>query len=308
MNPCDLCGGTDSQFLGITYNVALRSDDHPYELRQCRGCGCIFTDMSRVGVATDYYTDGYYSFRPYGTKRAQDGQVRVERPEKLLDVGCGSGEWLFQQQLQGHEVWGLDADARAVEAARAHGLRAVREFSELPDGYFDWVRLSHVLEHTASPTEMMQAVGRKLTPGGRMEILVPNADGAKFRELMPVSRVTDVPRHLYFFSEATLRRLLRKTGFTVELITHVNVNWVVNLREVVGDTRRLLMHRRKAKEPLPRTLGLLGKILKVHLSPTTRAGVRKDWLYARAHMLADTSDDPGQPGKGGWMQPDSQVW
>ncbi|MHA7630724.1 class I SAM-dependent methyltransferase [Corallococcus sp. M7] len=282
MTPCDLCGGTDSQLLGISYNVAQRADGHPYELRQCRDCDCIFTDTSRVSATTDYYTDDYYSFRSYDTRPDRHGQARAERPEKVLDVGCGSGEWLFHQQLQGHEAWGLDADARAVEAARAHGLRAVREFHELPDGYFDRVRLSHVLEHAPSPTQMMREVCRKLAPGGRMELLVPNADGAKFRELMPVSRVTDVPRHLYFFSEATMRRLLQKTGFDIESITPVNVDWTVNLRELVGDTRRLLMHRDKAGEPLPRTLALLGRIVKVHLSPTARTGQRKDWLCAFA--------------------------
>jgi SAM-dependent methyltransferase len=284
VNVCDLCDGTEFQSLGVIYNVALRSDGHPYELQTCRACGCIRTDMSRVSATTDYYTDSYYSFQGDSAKAIPTGVARVASPEKLLDVGCGSGAWLFQQQLRGHEVWGLDADARAVQAARANGLRAVSEFSDLPDGYFDLIRLSHVLEHTRSPTEMMQAVHRKLAPGGRMELLVPNAEGAKFRELLPVSRTTDVPRHLYFFSEATMRRLLQKTGFDIETLTHVNVDWVVNLRELVGDTRRLLMHRDKAKEPLPQSLKLFGRILRIHLSPTARTGVRKDWLFARAHL------------------------
>lgn len=282
MNSCDLCGSTDFKALGSVYNVMLRSDTHPYELRQCLGCGCIRTDTSQASTETDYYTDGYYSFQPYGAKASQSAPARVARPEKILDVGCGSGEWLFHEKLRGHEVWGLELDARAVQVARDHGLRVVREFSELPDGYFDLVRLSHVLEHAPSPTGMMQAVRGKLAPGGRTEILVPNAEGAKFRELMTVNRVTDVPRHLYFFSEATMRRLLQKTGFDIERIQHVNVDWVLNLREIVGDTRRLLVHRDKAKEPLSRSLRLLGKILNVHLSPIARTGVRKDWLYVRA--------------------------
>lgn len=284
VNRCDLCGGTESQPFGVVYNVMLRSDGHPYQLRQCRGCGCITTDASQASTSTDFYTDGYYSFQPYDAKAAQKQPERVARPEKLLDVGCGSGEWLFHEKLRGHEVWGLEVDARAVEVAKAHGLNVVRDFSELPDGYFDQVRLSHVLEHTPSPTEMMQAVKRKLAPGGRMEILVPNAEGAKFRKLMPVSRVTDVPRHLYFFSEATMRLLLQKTGYDIETITPVNVSWSTNLREIVGDTRRLLVHRAKAHEPLSRSLRLLGRILEVHLSPLARTGARKDWLYARAHL------------------------
>ena len=282
MNRCDLCGGTESRSVGVIYNVMLRSDDNPYELRQCRGCGCISTDTIWASTSTDYYTDGYYSFQPYGATAAQKQPERVAQPEKILDVGCGSGEWLFNKKLRGHEVWGLEVDARAVEVAKAHGLNVVRDFSELPDGYFDMVQLSHVLEHTRSPTEMLQAVKSKLAPSGRMEIFVPNAEGAKFRELMPVSRVTDVPRHLHFFSAANMRLLLQKTGYDIDTITHVNVSWAINLREIIGDTRRLLVHGQKAREPLSRSLRLFGRILEVHLSPLARMGTRKDWLYARA--------------------------
>ena len=87
-----------------------------------------------------------------------------------------------------------------------------------------------------------------------------------------------------FFSAATMRLLLQKTGYNIEAITPVNVSWSTNLREIVGDTRRLLVHRAKAHEPLSRSLRLLGRILEVHLSPLARTGARKDWLYARAHL------------------------
>jgi SAM-dependent methyltransferase len=267
----------------------LRANAHRYHLEQCLRCGCVFTDVSEAPPGQDYYTGHYYSFRPYDPKQVEAWKasaVPAARPERILDVGCGSGEWLFRQQLQGHEVWGVEIDERAVKAARANGLQVFRDFAGVPDGHFDFIRLSHVLEHTRTPTRMMRAVKDKLAPGGRVELLVPNADSAKFSKLLPVSKLTDVPRHLCFFSAATMRRLLEKIGFQVELIEPVNVSWRINLRETLGDMRRLVIHAGKSKAAPLTVLSLLKDILWIHLGPAARTGVRKDWLLARATVPA----------------------
>lgn len=77
------------------------------------------------------------------------------RKGRLLDVGCGSGEFLAQMRELGWDVFGVEPDPQAARVAREQfGLTvwpgALAEAS-FPDGFFDAVTLNHVIEHVADP-------------------------------------------------------------------------------------------------------------------------------------------------------------
>lgn len=136
---------------------------------------------------------------------------------RLLDVGCGNGEFLQLAALAGWQVEGTDFDPAAVETARAAGIRVAHGGLELVQGMpplsFDWITLSHVLEHVHDPLAWLRELQRILRPGGTLWLQTPNVGSighARFRENW---RGLEPPRHLTLWTLDTLTRQLLGAGF-----------------------------------------------------------------------------------------------
>lgn len=79
-------------------------------------------------------------------------RILEERPESVLDVGCGSGILLERLRAAGVPSIGLDPSSKAMERVAEKGLEAIRgDAADLPfeDGRFDWVTMRHVAHHLA---------------------------------------------------------------------------------------------------------------------------------------------------------------
>lgn len=135
---------------------------------------------------------------------------------RLLDVGCGNGGFLWLARQAGWECRGLDFDEGAIAACRARGLDAqVGSVETLaPDeGCYDVITMSHVIEHVHDPVTTLAAVHRLLVPGGMLWLDTPNLDSLGHARFGPAWRDLDPPRHLMLFSQGSLERSLRQTGF-----------------------------------------------------------------------------------------------
>jgi SAM-dependent methyltransferase len=96
---------------------------------------------------------------------------------RVLDVGCGRGGVLEDLQHRAGLAVGLDPDRASLQEHRAPALHRVCGLSEAlpcPDGTFDLVCCSWVLEHLPDPRRALAEVGRVLVPGGRFVFLTPN--------------------------------------------------------------------------------------------------------------------------------------
>ncbi|WP_315823777.1 class I SAM-dependent methyltransferase [Paraflavitalea speifideaquila] len=106
---------------------------------------------------------------------------RYDHLQKVLDVGCGGGRNLFYFLRNGFEVFGIDADPRAVDAVKelsivlapANSLDnfVVGNAEELPygDAIFDLVICSAVLHFAKDEHQfdkMLRSMFRVLKPGG----------------------------------------------------------------------------------------------------------------------------------------------
>ena len=106
---------------------------------------------------------------------------RIGRGMRILDAGCGSGRNLVYFLREGYDVYGVDADAQAVESTRrlaaslAPGLppdnirtEALEEMS-FPTGFADVVLSSAVLHFARDDDQflaMLRSTWRVLKPGG----------------------------------------------------------------------------------------------------------------------------------------------
>jgi 2-polyprenyl-3-methyl-5-hydroxy-6-metoxy-1,4-benzoquinol methylase len=146
--------------------------------------------------------------------------LRLKRPgERLLDVGCGNGEYLDNMRRAGWEVTGVEPDEESVRMGRSHfGLEihhGVLEDVCLPEGTFDVITMQHVVEHLSDPVQTLQSAYSLLRPGGRLVVVTPNVDSLARRLFSRHWASWDPPRHLFLFSNRTLRRALTEAGFNV---------------------------------------------------------------------------------------------
>ncbi|HUE17286.1 MAG TPA: class I SAM-dependent methyltransferase [Planctomycetaceae bacterium] len=145
---------------------------------------------------------------------------------RVLDVGCGRGVLLSSLADRGFEVHGFEINAAA--AAAADPRASIRIGSDLEDaGYaaasFDEVIVWHVLEHLPDPRRTLQEIGRILKPGGRLIVAVPNYSSVQARWSGAAWFHLDLPRHLFHFPLAGLRRLLVDSGFALRSEHHFSL-------------------------------------------------------------------------------------
>lgn len=148
------------------------------------------------------------------------------KPEgRLLDVGCAWGGYLWRMQQLGWEAYGVELNAQATSFARQElGLTHVSAGSienlDYPDGFFDVVHLSMVLEHLHDPLVTLRKVQLLLKDTGQLILSVPDIDGTEARLFKDKAYTLQVPQHLSHFSPATIRTCLDSAGFDVERIVH----------------------------------------------------------------------------------------
>ena len=154
-----------------------------------------------------------------------DGRVRARlgSPQRLLDLGCGAGLASEAFARMGYAVTGLDADAAAIDAARAHAgdlpiayrVGAVEDLNEA----FPVVTALEVIEHVDHPASFLRSVARVVEPGGLLFVSTLNRTaqslavakiGAEY-----IARLLPVGTHDWrrFITPAELAELGRAAGF-----------------------------------------------------------------------------------------------
>jgi SAM-dependent methyltransferase len=138
---------------------------------------------------------------------------------RLLDVGAGAGDYLAVVRDLGWAAVGIEAYGAAVERARAAGLDvAAGDAAEVLSsgevaGPFVVIRFHHTLEHLPEPRRALLAAAALARRGARIQLAVPNADGAMARLFGPRWYHWALPFHRTHFTVKTLLRLLRAAGW-----------------------------------------------------------------------------------------------
>ena len=129
---------------------------------------------------------------------------------KILDVGCGTGEFGRHRPSPDVEIHGVDVDAGAVERAQRFETAICLDLETAPLPYeaasFDGVLAKDILEHVHDPGRLVREIHRVLRPGG---VLVASVVMAKPRAVW--SDYT----HVRGFTERAARMLLEDAGFSV---------------------------------------------------------------------------------------------
>ncbi len=137
---------------------------------------------------------------------------------ELLDIGCGTGNFLAAARDAGYRVTGIELDRNAARFARERlDLERVfpltiSEFAgQRPEDKFDAVTFFEVLEHQAAPMDFLQEVRTCVRPGGVIALSVPNRE----RWLTGPDVLDYPPNHFLRWSAAALKKFLSAQGFEV---------------------------------------------------------------------------------------------
>lgn len=155
-------------------------------------------------------------------------QEVAQRPQtrRLLDVGCGDGEYLLRFRHLPLHLVGLEVSWPRLRRARRLGLDVLQgDGGRLPwlGKTFDMVYMAHVLHHVAPYEQVLAEIARVLTPDGRLFLVETVTDNPLLRlgrRLHPVWQ-GDVVEAAWRYDD--LVRILRRTGLVVEQSGRYNV-------------------------------------------------------------------------------------
>lgn len=266
---CPLMSG---RFIHRLCPICASSDSRPHwqkgELRlvHCGECGLIYANPIPADMASgDFYDAAGKNYYLSPAKLQSDyADVRYERELRLfrefcprsavLDVGCGSGAFLFQLQKRwpgDYEILGTDVSGPPLDYAESRGVPVVRgSFREQDFGgrTFDAVTFWAVVEHLAEPRQFLDKAHAVLKPSGWCFVLVPNFESLAVRLLGAHYRYV-YEQHLNYFTARTLTALCAPKFEVIEMrFTHFNPvvlwqDWRGGGREVSNAERGELLKR-----------------------------------------------------------------
>lgn len=235
--PCDLCGGRDEALLCTRRGVLT---DHPFRVVRCRSCGLIYINPRLPEQAiSGLYDESYYDGRGFDSEvdyladyKKEDDTEKVFRPAetarvvremapppaKLLDFGCGLGDFMRQARRRGYSAEGFEVSAYAAGFARGHGFTVYDSLGRLPRERYDIATAIEVLEHCSSPMKALTAIHRSLKPGGAFYYTTLAFDGFYHKRRLGLRDSRDeyiVPEgHIHFFSTGVMRSYFSRIGFS----------------------------------------------------------------------------------------------
>ena len=221
--PCGLCGRNEPEPV---------ASDNGFRVCRCRGCGLVYVNP-RPAEDELLVLYGEYHSRDGGDRdswatlmrevfRESAGILDAVRngtgPGRVLDVGCGFGDFVSAMRDRGWHAEGLDPSPGVVGAATGKGLPVRLGTVQSLDptaGQYDAVTMFYVLEHLPDPMGALRKAYDLLAPGGILLVRVPHTTPA-VRMLAPFgigASLYDAPYHLYDFSPTVLRKMMMKAGF-----------------------------------------------------------------------------------------------
>ena len=201
-----------------------------YEIVRCGVCGLQFVNNlpTPAELRTIYGEEFFHVGRKFSGHTAGVGLVnprrRVEAVRRLpavgrgrwLDVGCATGDFLACAASVVEKASGIELSAFAAEKARARGLDVTNgDFlqADVPPAVFDVISMWDYVEHVPDPAANLEKAFAVLKPGGYLALSTGDVDSVLARLTGRFWHLMIPPRHLYFFSPVTIRRLLTTAGF-----------------------------------------------------------------------------------------------
>jgi SAM-dependent methyltransferase len=238
---CPLCESKNLRLIYSTYDrhYGIKGT---YNVSKCDDCSVRFINpMPTEEELTSLYPENtFYAYLDF-TQNLENNSFKKSlkkvfllgagtkdpefpRPGKILDIGCGSGAFLYEYKQKGWQTQGVEVNYEAAKLGNK--IAGIDIFAgsliqaNFDSDYFDYVRSNHSFEHITNPHEVLTEVHRILKPDGKLFIGVPNIDSFNANLFKEFWWYLGVPVHTFNYSVNSLSNLLEKHDYIIDSIKY----------------------------------------------------------------------------------------
>ena len=245
MNKCRVCGNEFFQGPLLRYKnmpkaaqflpdaASLETDKGvDLEICQCSGCGLVqlsndpvpyYKEVIRAAAFSDEMRDfRVKQFSSFIKEFSLEGK-------KIIEIGCGRGEFLSLMQKSGADGYGLEYSEESVTQCIKNGLKGSKGFIEssaqtVEHAPFDAFFILNFLEHLPDPNSTLRGIYNNLADAAVGLVEVPNFDMILRNKLFS-EFICD---HLFYFTKETLNTTLRLNGFEIIECNEVWYDYIIS--------------------------------------------------------------------------------
>jgi hypothetical protein len=202
------------------------------EVCQCSGCGLVQLSNDPVPYFREVIRAAAFSEEMIGFRAVQFNKFINRfslKGKKLIEIGCGRGEYLSLLQQCGTDSYGLEQSRESVEHCLTNGLKVSKGFIEYSDFRidhfpFDAFIILNFLEHMPNVNTVLRGISNNLTDNAVGLVEVPNFDMILKNNLF--SEFTS--DHLFYFTRDTLLTTLKLNGFEILECNEVWYDYIIS--------------------------------------------------------------------------------
>ena len=143
---------------------------------------------------------------------------------KILDIGCGTGEFLSVMKKGHWEINGVDTSEKAREIVHNKLNIEVMDPDSwmISDVQYDVITCWHSLEHVHEPWVYLNKIKKSLNPDGILIVALPNYHSTDAKKYQEFWAAYDTPRHLYHFTIESINKIINPHKFNIWSIYRMN--------------------------------------------------------------------------------------
>ena len=134
----------------------------------------------------------------------------IQPTDKVLDIGCGVGNFLIRAKEKAAEAVGLELNDKAVDVCKQKGLTVYNELiaahAAKKEGYYDVVCMFQVLEHIYDVKPFLDDALKALKKGGKLIVGVPNNE-PYFKSYDKYCTLNLPPHHMGLWNKAVFKKI-----------------------------------------------------------------------------------------------------